>query len=191
MISYRLYDTLAGIKGLIISWIVLLIAFGFGDIIRGNYYMLMAEALALLLGFIGHELAHREVARRNGCFADYVVWPTGLALALLLAIATGGRFVFAAPGAVMYHCWNRRKEVDAAIAAAGPMANIAIGFASLILIHLFPNLILYVIGYINWFLAFFNLLPLDPLDGAKIMRGNFMLWVIMFLISAYFTFMVF
>lgn len=191
MIGYRVYDVFAGIKGLLISWVVLLIAFGFTDLVLGNYYMLAAKGLALFLGFIGHELAHREVARRNGCFADYVIWPMGLALALLLALATGGRFVFAAPGAVMYHCWSRRREVDATIAAAGPMANIAIGFISLALLHVFPHIILYVIGYINWFLAFFNLLPLDPLDGAKVMRGNFMLWVIMFLVSAYFTFLVF
>ncbi len=191
MISYRIYDALAGVKGLLASWVVLLIAFGFTDLIRGNYYLLMAKGLALLLGFIGHELAHREVARKNGCFADYIAWPMGLALALFLAIATGGRFVFAAPGAVMYQCWSRRKEVETSIAAAGPMANIAIGLASLALLHVYPHIILYIIGYINWFLAFFNLLPLDPLDGAKIMRGNLMLWVIMFAISAYFTFLVF
>ncbi|MDG6964808.1 MAG: site-2 protease family protein, partial [Nitrososphaerota archaeon] len=35
-------------------------------------------------------------------------------------------------------------------------------------------------SYINLFLALFNLLPLGPLDGAKVWRWNLFLWGVVF-----------
>ena len=41
------------------------------------------------------------------------------------------------------------------------------------------------IGLINAFLATFNLLPMGPLDGVKIIRWNATVWTILFIIAVF------
>ena len=62
------------------------------------------------------------------------------------------------------------------IAAAGVIAN------------LFFAVIFYMIGYpffakINIWLAFFNMIPISDLDGNKIFFGNYLLWIVLAIIS--------
>jgi Zn-dependent protease len=191
-----------GLQGLLLSWIVLSLAFGIRYLRYGYFDLFIWSAVGVGTGFIFHELAHRETAKRFGCIAEYVLWPTGLALALLLSLITLGRFVFAAPGAVMFTCpylyrrsgmnfaVKRSGDVETYVAAAGPLSNMIIGFVSNALYNTTGYWPLYMISSINWYLAVFNLLPLDPLDGAKVFRGSIMLWILMFTVSAFFTFMV-
>ncbi len=183
------YEYFKGVPALIISWFVLTIAFGIDAILFRDWGYLFWIAIAVATGFIFHELAHREVARRVGCIADYVLWPIGLALALFLALLTRGRFVFAAPGAVaIFYCMRRSRDSEGLIAAAGPISNIIVAFVFMFLYMLTGIGGFALVAYVNWFLAAFNLLPLDPLDGAKVMRYNFYLWLVLFAISAYFAF---
>ncbi len=185
----RHYSYFRGLPALLVSWLVLTIAFGIDAILLGDIYYLVWISIAVATGFIFHELAHREVARRVGCAADYVMWPIGLALALFLALLTKGRFVFAAPGAVtIFYCIRPSRGNEGMIAAAGPITNMVIAFISQMLYGLTGIIGLALVAYVNWFLAAFNLLPLDPLDGAKVMRYNFTVWLILFIISAYFAF---
>ncbi len=185
----RAYSYFRGIPALLISWVVLTVAFGIDDILSGNIISIMWIAIAVGLGFIFHELAHREVARRVGCAADYVMWPMGLVLALFLAILTRGRFVFAAPGAVtIFYCFRPNRSSEGVIAAAGPITNIVVAIIFQMIYVVTGIWGFGLVAYVNWFLAAFNLLPLDPLDGAKVMRYNFVLWLILFAISAYFAF---
>src|SRR2546427_11237006 len=51
-------------------------------------------------GFIGHELAHKFVAQRFGCWAEFKLWTVGAVMAVLFAFVPPGNLVFAAPGAV-------------------------------------------------------------------------------------------
>ncbi len=187
----KLYSYFRGLPALLISWLVLTIAFGIDAILLGDIHYLIWISIAVATGFIFHELAHREVARRLGCAADYIMWPIGLALALFLALLTKGRFVFAAPGAVtIFYCIRPSRSNEGIIAAAGPITNMVIAFISQVLYGLTGIMGLALVAYVNWFLAAFNLLPLDPLDGAKVMRYNFTVWLILFIISAYFAFAV-
>ncbi len=201
--SYRrTFDWTVGLPALLISWVVLSVAFGIRYLALGWFDLFSWTAVAVGLGFVLHELAHRETAKAYGCFAEFKLWPMGLALALFLAVITRGTFVFAAPGAVVFSClargYRRFNPIvyripllpEAAIAAAGPLANVVIGliFQLLYYVTLYPPF--YLISSVNWFLALFNLLPLEPLDGAKVFRYNQALWLALFSISAVFAFLV-
>lgn len=177
---------------LLVSWAVLTLAFGAGYVLRGNLVLLGVSAIAVATAFIFHELAHREVARRYGLVARYKAWYTGLALALALAFITakitGNPFVLAAPGAVMIFSYygSPPPHVSARVAAAGPLANIIVGivFSITSLAMGYPwRAYLGFIGSVNLWIAFFNLIPLPPLDGSKIMRYSFMTWLTLFLVA--------
>lgn len=135
-------------------------------------------AFVLLFAFLGHELAHRQVARRLGYYAYYQADYYLLPLAVILPLFFG--FVFAAPGAVVispYRLYGggdpRRDEFF--IAASGPVANIAFALVGLLLWETSPFWQFF--AYINAWLAFFNLLPIPPLDGSKMVKTKPALWL--------------
>ncbi len=83
---------------------------------------------------------------------------------------------------VPYNPYNLRNQRwgEAIVAAAGPLVNlfIAVVFGVLIRIgaaaDLLPPSFAYLTGvvvYINIMLAFFNLLPVPPLDGSKLLKS--------------------
>ncbi len=128
---------------------------------------------ALAPAFILHELAHKVVARKYGCWAEFRADPRGLKIGLAIAALLG--FVFMAPGAVMVAGRVSRSQ-NGRIAIAGPLTNIAlffIGFvAATVLLPVFPNpLLVSFVTFWMWgnaILAAFNMLPFGPLDGAKV-----------------------
>ncbi len=167
---------------IVISWLIVTIVFSFRYILVGNLYMIFINSIAVLLGFVIHELAHRWTARRYGCIAFYRAWYPGLLIALLIAIATMGNFVFIAPGAVMIFSPWLSPSLEALIALSGPYANIAIAIISMILVVITNRIEMQIITNINIWLAFFNLLPIPPLDGYKALRGSIIRWVVAFTI---------
>ncbi|UCH72571.1 MAG: Zn-dependent protease [Thermoplasmatales archaeon] len=121
------------------------------------------------------------------------MFPQGLLLALILPLFTG--IVFAAPGAVMFRGETRSFETGR-IAVAGPSANILIAAVSMpiYLFVFFETYVGQIVGFIcliNSFLATFNLLPFGPLDGAKIIRWNVNVWIMLLIISAAITMFIF
>ncbi|MDI6887047.1 MAG: site-2 protease family protein [Candidatus Thermoplasmatota archaeon] len=136
--------------------------------------------LAVATGFLLHELMHKLVAQKYGCWAEYRAFPFGLVLALLMSAAG---FVFAAPGAV-YIMGSITKKENGKISLAGPLINIVIGAVCLPFVFLIPqsyilNFIV-MVYWVNSFLAFFNMLPIYPLDGSKVFRWNTGIYVISF-----------
>lgn len=135
-------------------------------------------AFVLLFAFLGHELAHRQVARRLGYYAYYEADYYLLPLAVVLPLFFG--FVFAAPGAVkitpyrLYGNGDPRRD-EFLIAASGPVANIAFALVGLLLWGASPFWQFF--AYINAWLAFFNLLPIPPLDGNKMAKRMPALWL--------------
>ncbi|ABL88471.1 peptidase M50 [Pyrobaculum islandicum DSM 4184] len=142
----------------------------------------------LLFAFIGHELAHRQVARRLGYFAMFQADYTLLPLAIILPLFFG--FVFAAPGAVvispfrLYGRGDERRDVFY-IAAAGPLANVAFALLGILFMELFKSGIFWFFAYINAWLAFFNMLPLPTLDGSKMAKSNFIMWLILIITAGW------
>jgi len=172
---------------LIISWVTLSIAFTL--VISDSLLSLMslAEALPIALigvgsGFIFHELAHRNVARHFGYHAEFRAWMNGLILAVVFAVVSFGRFTFAAPGATYIFAHAIPRDQNGKISIAGPVTNIIIGFifmiVSLFVADKFVFNVLFNAGWINFFLAGFNLLPIGPLDGRKVMNWSMAAWLI-------------
>lgn len=171
------------IRDILISMLVIagVFAYVFRSINQGDFISLIPVTLvAVGFGFVFHELAHKFMALRYGFYAEYRLWVEGLILAIVTA-ALG--FVFAAPGAVYIHGEYISKEENGKISIAGPLTNIALAAIFFILIQfisLSPLLLLVCsLGFmINSFLAFFNLLPVFMLDGAKVLKWNPVIWVV-------------
>jgi Zn-dependent protease len=135
---------------------------------------------------IFHELAHKFVAQKYDLLAVYVMWPTGIAIALLISLITQGGFIFAALGAVVissvyhtrlgYRFIGLTSDQMGKISWAGPMTNIALAIISYILMPLSPGFFS-LSAYINLIIAIFNCLPVPPLDGTKILRWNIPVWL--------------
>ena len=72
-----------------------------GALNNPNQFILGAirSLLALAPAFVLHEIAHKFMAKRYGCWAEFRADPSGLRFGLILSALTG--IVFMAPGAVM------------------------------------------------------------------------------------------
>ena len=144
--------------------------------------LLAVSLVAVVTAFLLHELAHKVVAQRYGCFAEFRYSLMGLGIGILTA-AFG--FLFAMPGAVVIsgHV-DARQTVR--ISAAGPGTNLAIaGTTTAVAVLLgvstfaFADIVSVLVGtvaFVNLFLGIFNLLPFLPLDGFKIFSFNKPLW---------------
>ncbi len=146
--------------------------------------------IAVGIGFVLHELAHKFLAIHYGFWAEYKLWVEGLILAIVTSYFG---FVFAAPGAVYIHGDYISDEQNGKISLAGPLTNIVLALIFLGLASVFSSndylLTLASIGFtINSFLALFNLIPFSVLDGAKIFRWNPIIWVITATVAFVMTF---
>ena len=147
---------------------------------------LLMSFLGIITAFFFHELSHKIIAQKYGLWAEYRMYPIGLLLAFLLSITIG--FVFAAPGAVMFRGGSREFETGK-IAVSGPLANLMVSVIALFLffyVFFEISIINKIVGFIciiNAIMATFNLLPLGPLDGVKIVRWNATVWAILLIIS--------
>lgn len=171
---------------LVASLLVLTIAFTYPNLAPRTMAIV---AFGVGTGFILHELAHKFMALRYGYVAVYEANPMGLFLALGLSFITGGNFVFAAPGAVMIQGKNspygyydpiRAGKELAYISVSGAVVNLLLAImfftASLLIIN--PQIagVLKSAAFINVFLAGFNMIPIGPLDGAKVWKYDQVLW---------------
>jgi len=125
----------------------------------------------VILGIIGHEIAHKFVAQSMGFESKYKLWEIGIVLVIAFAIISRGKFIFAAPGFVVTEGMADRRE-RGWISLSAPGANIIL--ATLFL--LIGGAWAISAAYVNVLLAIFNLLPVGPLDGASVMEWNPTVW---------------
>lgn len=148
--------------------------------------------LALILSIIIHEVAHGYMANFLGDPTARLagrltmnpiphIDPLGSVIipGLLLLGNAGILFGWAKP--VPYNPYNLKNQRwgEVLVAAAGPGVNIVIALIFALFIRVgvqagidlsFIQIASYIV-YINILLAFFNLIPIPPLDGSKILAG--------------------
>lgn len=146
--------------------------------------MFVLQFAILIYSVILHEISH-------GWVADHLGDPTArLAKRLTLdprphidplmtiglpffLILSGSPVVFGAAKPVPIDPYNfRDPQKDIALtAAAGPVTNLLIALLFALLLRILPLDLFYYAVQINVFLAVFNLLPIPPLDGFKVVGG--------------------
>ena len=149
----------------------------------------IAMIVALILSVILHEMAHGyaanwlgdPTARLAGRLSPNPLVHLDPMMSVILPgilIATGSPILFGAAKPVPYNPYNLRNQKwgEAIVAVAGPLANLGIAVVFAVIIRLADVLNLsqtfvtlaFSIITLNIFLAFFNLVPIPPLDGSKI-----------------------
>lgn len=141
----------------------------------------LAFTLIFILIFLPHELAHKFTAQRYGLWAEFRLIEWG---AIITLISIFSPFKLIAPGAVMISGSHDRETIGK-VALAGPLTNLAIAIALLATYLLLPIAgvfkVFLVIGFeLNIILGLFNMLPMPPLDGSKIMQWKTHLWGLIF-----------
>ncbi len=148
--------------------------------------------IVLLFAVVVHEVSHGAVANAIGDpTAKYAgrltlnplkhLDPWGSFLfPLMLLLFSGGRFVFGWAKPVPYNPYNLKYQRwgPALVGFAGPAANFSLAalFAAFIRLADYYGLgpapfflFFHIIVWINLVLGIFNLLPIPPLDGSKIL----------------------
>lgn len=164
------------LKDLIKAWIAISIAFAIvlsKSIFSSDFYAkFVIASLTVGIGFLLHELGHKVVAQRYGCFAEFRSFDNMLLLAIAMSFFG---FIFAAPGAVMIS-GKVNKERNGRISAAGPIVNLVLALVFLALTFAqLPKLFKDVAYYgfvINSWLALFNMIPFWLFDGYKVLKWN-------------------
>lgn len=159
-----------------------------------NIESLLISALAVIIGIVIHESAHAlaayalgdKTARSRGRVSLNPlkhIDPFGTILLPLLMIAAGGPvFAFAKPVPIYLGNLKHPKRDELLISLAGPASNIVLACLGALLLSGVVNGSVWATAagsivaefaltfiFVNLSLAFFNLIPLPPLDGSSIL----------------------
>lgn len=148
-----------------------------------NPLMFLLLVIPLLYSIILHEIAHGWVAY---LFGDPTAKYSGrLSLNPLIHLDLLGTialflvgFGWAKPVPVNYGNLKRFRPALVCVSLAGCLANLIVATIALLLMQLFHvgtdsilGVILLIVAKINIILGCFNLIPIPPLDGSKVLMG--------------------
>lgn len=139
-----------------------------------NILLIVGMSFILVIcSFLFHEFGHKFVAQRFNAWSEFRAYPFGLMMALIFSMAG---FLFAAPGAV-YIKGNMDKETYGKISLAGPGVNFVISAIAIVIAFSLDSgtlafAIFKMLAYLNAFLGLFNMIPVPPFDGSKIVTWS-------------------
>ncbi|MCL5412463.1 MAG: site-2 protease family protein [Candidatus Marsarchaeota archaeon] len=204
-------DTAEELKDIIIADVVLILAFSLTLIggvfhLRSNFgllpLLLPVVAVGVTLSFVLHELMHKFVAQHFGAIAGFRTSYNGLIITLLTG-ALG--FLLGIVGATYIYASNFTRRQNGIVSLAGPLTNFVVFGGSLAIgvamfgtafftnppVQSYAYFAISFTLFISILLAFFNMLPIPPLDGSKVLAWNAPLYVFMmaliFVLMVYFT----
>lgn len=132
---------------------------------------------AVVAKWLGDDTAKRQGRLSLNPFKHIDIFGTVI-LPLLTYFTLGFIWGYAKPVPINPYNFKNPKQDMGLSAAAGPLSNILIGTVFALLFHLstgsyIVSQICWNVIYLNFLLAFFNLIPVPPLDGSKVL-GMFM-----------------
>ena len=165
--------------------------------------LLVSLVLVVVVMFV-HHAGQRLWGLKRGFRVEQRLWWYGLVASLILAFISYGRIKFlAASSTLIYMLYGHRlgafrygpnlKEF-AAVCLAGPVANILFGtfFKQLANMGVFPVFIADPVFKLSLVFAAWNLLPIPPLDGSRILYSSRLFFAFLFgAISSYVLMIVF
>jgi Zn-dependent protease len=177
------------ISDILMAYVVLTCAFAFifsGGVLSKQFHsnfltLLPIAGLAVALSFILHELMHKFVAQHYGAWAEFRTWPTGL---LITIVSSFLGFLIGLPGATYIVSSHFTKRENGIVSLAGPATNICVFFAFVAISALvgtsassYVELAIGVVMFISLWLGFFNMLPIFPLDGSKVLAWDWRVYL--------------
>lgn len=154
--------------------------------------MTLITLAALIMSIVIHEVAHGYMANALGDPTARLagrlnlnpvkhIDPIGSVLVPGFLFFTGASFLFGWAKPVPYNPYNLKNQKwgEALVAAAGPGTNIILALIFAVVVRVggdfglsdaFLSLSYYIV-YINVLLACFNMLPIPPLDGSKMLMA--------------------
>lgn len=156
---------------------------------QGDPIQIVFSIAVLIFSVVAHEVSHGYMAQYLGDSTARLagrltmnpihhIDPMGSIFVPIVTALLPGGFVFGWAKPVPYNPYNLRDQKwgDTKVALAGPLTNLAIALVFGLIIRFGGGLftgsmftIMNLIVYINIILAVFNLVPIPPLDGSKVL----------------------
>lgn len=190
----------SGLGGLVFGTLIWMVLNGLSGLVSyvpwlSNFSIVFQIDNALWLGlivvasFLLHEFAHKFVAQMYHLWAEFRLILSGVLITLVSILSP---LKFLAPGAVMISGptdWHTVGKTS----LSGPLVNLVLGGILFGLTFIFQNVsvqslfsqvnlyqILLIGASVNFDLGIFNMLPFGPLDGLKVMKWSFPVWIAVF-----------
>ena len=170
---------------------------------RQGLWGLLGGILLMAVTVFVHHAGQRLVGISMGFRVEQHLWWYGLVGSILFVFVSYGRVMFLAASSTTISMLDKhrlgkfRHDINmsdlARVCAAGPIANVLFGglIKTLSLFHLFPVELANTIFTANLVFAAWNLIPVPPLDGSKVMFFSRLTYAFLFGTIAGYAFLVY
>jgi len=151
------------------------------DFLLSRWALHMVLTLIIVtISFLAYDFGMKTAALHQGFLAEYVMWPQGIMLGIIITLLTKGKFFLLLIGGLELHHhgilrigkWRYGLNIVAkgTVAAAGPLANLVLMTFGLMLskqLNILPDFFLYF-AFINGTMMVYQLLPIPKINGFHI-----------------------